>query len=104
MARRGVAMVAGMGLVGALLFGQPGRPTPVFAQDCIVGGQTVDLNALQVPGDDKVTICHATGSVTNPYVLSTVSLAACAAHLPGAPGHHQGEGPQDIFPDGGCVD
>ena len=30
---------------------------------------------------DKVTICHRTGSATNPYVAITVSKAGAAAHL-----------------------
>jgi hypothetical protein len=49
--------------------------------------------------NDKVTICHATGSETNPYVEITISVNALAAHLR----HQNGE---DIFPvpAGGCPD
>src|SRR5688572_6506128 len=33
------------------------------------------------PNDKKVTICHATGSETNPFVIITISESALAAHL-----------------------
>jgi hypothetical protein len=42
-------------------------------------------------GDGKITICHATGSDTNPYVSVTMSLNALKAHL----GHQHNE---DIIP------
>jgi hypothetical protein len=44
---------------------------------------------------DKITICHATGSKTNPYVEITVSVNGLNGH-----GKHQG----DIIPmpEGGC--
>lgn len=42
-------------------------------------------------GDGKTTICHATGSATNPFVLITVSNNALAAHRR----HQNGE---DIIP------
>jgi Ca2+-binding RTX toxin-like protein len=32
-------------------------------------------------GNEKVTICHATGSATNPYVEITISVNALPAHL-----------------------
>jgi ABC-type sugar transport system substrate-binding protein len=35
-------------------------------------------------GADKVTICHFTSSVTNPYVVITISRSALAKHF----GHH----------------
>jgi len=41
--------------------------------------------------DGKVTICHATGSATNPYVEITISVNAVAAHE-----RHQGG--RDIIP------
>ncbi|MFL5338557.1 MAG: FG-GAP-like repeat-containing protein [Gemmataceae bacterium] len=45
-----------------------------------------DLVALQglpenLPGDQKVTLCHGTGSATNPFVVITVSVDALPAHL-----------------------
>ena len=48
---------------------------------------------------DKVTICHATGSATNPFVEITISVNAVAAHER----HQDGE---DIIPApaGGCPD
>ncbi len=46
---------------------------------------------------EKVTICHATGSASNPYVTITVSVNAVPAHR----AHHQG---RDIIPATvGCV-
>ena len=46
---------------------------------------------------EKVTICHATGSATNPYVMITISENAVAAHRA-----HQGR--EDIIPATvGCV-
>jgi pyocin large subunit-like protein len=49
--------------------------------------------------DGKVTICHATGSATNPYVEITISVNAVAAHER----HQDG---RDIIPApaGGCPD
>jgi len=42
-------------------------------------------------GEHKTTICHATGSATNPYVLITVDNHALKAH-----GNHQDD--RDIIP------
>lgn len=42
-------------------------------------------------GGEKITICHATGSETNPYVPITISLNALKAHM----GHQHEE---DIIP------
>ncbi|HEU4668861.1 MAG TPA: hypothetical protein VFS79_14500 [Arthrobacter sp.] len=44
-------------------------------------------------GGEKITICHATGSETNPYVPITVDLNALSGH---AGAHHQHE--EDIIP------
>jgi hypothetical protein len=44
-------------------------------------------------GADKITICHATGSATNPYVEITVSLNALKGHA--GSDHQNGE---DIIP------
>jgi hypothetical protein len=61
---------------------------------------TVDLNTLQVAGDNKVTFCHATGSETNPFILITTSVEGCVE------GHfdHEPGGNEDIFPTTGCAD
>lgn len=66
----------------------------------IAGLSTVALGtALLTPftqataNGNKVTICHATGSLTNPYVQTTVSINAIGGHFenPGTPlaGHEQ---------------
>src|SRR4051812_27879700 len=47
-------------------------------------------------GHGKVTICHATGSETNPYVLITVSVHALPAHT-----RHQ-DGEDIVNPAGDC--
>jgi hypothetical protein len=49
--------------------------------------------------DGKITICHATGSATYPYVEITISVNALPAHMR----HQDGE---DIIPApaGGCPD
>jgi hypothetical protein len=41
-------------------------------------GATVAANAAP---SDKITICHATGSASNPYLLETINLNALAAHV-----------------------
>ncbi|MBT2536495.1 hypothetical protein [Arthrobacter sp. ISL-69] len=41
-------------------------------------GATVAANAAP---NDKITICHATNSGSNPYLLETISLNALAAHV-----------------------
>ncbi|WP_104175373.1 hypothetical protein [Arthrobacter sp. Y81] len=41
-------------------------------------GATVAANAAP---PDKITICHATGSASNPYLFETISLNALAAHV-----------------------
>ncbi len=48
-------------------------------------------------GTEKITICHATGSKTNPYVEIRVSVEGLHGHI-----NHQG----DIIPSplGGCRD
>jgi hypothetical protein len=68
--------------------------------ECTIDGVAVDLDALNVAGDFRVTFCHATGSETNPFVLITTSIAACFAHdLVHEPG-----GNEDIFAGGVCED
>jgi hypothetical protein len=53
--------------------------------------------ASPTPGntDQKITICHATGSSKNPYVMITISINGLNGH-----GNH----PRDIIPApaGGC--
>jgi hypothetical protein len=56
-------------------------PCDTYWQDCNPGG----------PASDKTTICHATGSSTNPYVQLTISNSALDAHRA-----HQDR--QDIIP------
>ncbi len=41
-------------------------------------GATVAANAAP---DDKITICHATGSASNPYLVETINLNALSAHV-----------------------
>jgi hypothetical protein len=69
---------------------------------CIIDGVTVDLEALQVAGDRKVTFCHATSSPTNPFVLITTSVNACFAHVTHE--HLEQGGHLDIFAGGVCED
>lgn len=52
------------------------------------------LETVQATQDDRITVCHATGSATNPYVQITVSEAGV---LDGhAKGSHQDD--RDIIP------
>jgi hypothetical protein len=70
-------------------------------QPCVGGGQTPCDKDPNMPGvqpcekDGKITICHATGSMTNPYVIITISINGLNGH-----GGHEG----DIIPApaGGC--
>ena len=48
----------------------------------------------QVVSDEKVSYCHATADVTNPYILHTTAVASIIQQ-----GHHLHLGP--VFPDGG---
>jgi hypothetical protein len=41
-------------------------------------GATVAANAAP---DNKITICHATGSASNPYLAQTISLSSLGAHV-----------------------
>ena len=54
----------------------------------IAGGSLATPSGTQT---EKVTLCHATGSATNPYVKITVAAPAAYAHT-----RHQGE--RDIVP------
>jgi hemolysin type calcium-binding protein len=57
-------MLAALGLAGLLLAGTAGAA----------------VGSAPAKAGDTVTICHATGSLTHPYVVITVSKAAVAAH------------------------
>ncbi|MBT2595733.1 hypothetical protein [Arthrobacter sp. ISL-72] len=59
-------------------------------------GATVAANAAP-PG--TITICHATGSASNPYLLETISLSALAAHV-GDTGDIVPENLGDVMPQG----
>jgi hypothetical protein len=50
----------------------------VFASACGEGITGVDRSASGIA--NKVTICHATGSATNPYVVITIDDNAIPAH------------------------
>ena len=69
---------------------QLARSTLVLAVCAVLG---IGVAAAQASPDDKVQICHATASATNPYVLITVDEHALAGHFredgPTAPGHGQ---------------
>jgi hypothetical protein len=71
------------GLAVAVLFG------------CGQGVSEVGQNQSAL--NDKITICHATGSDKNPFVEITISVDALPAHLD----HQDG---RDIIPapEGGC--
>ena len=67
---------ATLGVAGLILSGSVGTAmatTPDGGASAAVASQPAGTNA-------KVTICHATRSVTHPYVKITVSKSALAAH------------------------
>jgi hypothetical protein len=71
-----------------------------------VGGSGRNRSGEGQGGDNhsKITLCHATGSVTNPYVVITVARAAADGISGNSRGHgdHYGEHSGPIFdPDGG---
>lgn len=68
-------ILAALGVTGLALLG---ASAPALATDDTSGGE-------------KITICHATGSETNPYVPITISVNALNAHV----GHQHEE---DIIP------
>ncbi len=50
----------------------------------VLGGAAATLAALatgKVGAQDKVTICHFTGSATNPYTVITISTNALDQHV-----------------------
>ena len=58
------SIIAALGVVGVLM----------------TGSASTALAKPAAPTTDKMTICHATGSVTHPYVTITVSKSALTAH------------------------
>jgi hypothetical protein len=75
-------------------------PNMPGTQPCVGGEPPCDadpnmLGTQPCEDDKKITICHATGSMTNPYVIITISINGLNGH-----GGHEG----DIIPApaGGC--
>ena len=61
----------------------------------VVGTSASMASATKPDPDHKVTICHATASATNPYVVITVDIAS----IVGDSGHgHSGVNVGDIIP------
>jgi hypothetical protein len=48
---------------------------------CASFAGVTSISQAAPPSNDKVSICHRTGSATNPYVQITVSKAGAEAHL-----------------------
>lgn len=71
---------------------QDGRDiAPAPAGGCPGGSAKSPGGGEQQGGQGKMTICHATGSATNPFVLITIALPAVQAH-----DRHQND--EDIIP------
>ncbi len=80
--------------------GHPGNSLPRETVNC----GTPPEPPTEPPAPEKITICHATGSATNPYVEITVSKNAADGSLKDDTGvDHQGHA-EDIIPApaGGC--
>jgi hypothetical protein len=61
----------------------------------LLGASASLASATKADPDHKVTICHATASATNPYVVITVDIAS----IVGDSGHgHSGVNAGDIIP------
>jgi len=84
-----------LGVVGlAGVWGCSAEEPPVLDPVASVSGELVDCNESVV--GKKITICHHTGSATNPYVGITIAVKGCIAG-------HQAQHPEDLNPvDGAC--
>ena len=87
----------------------PHRPSRlrVAVVGALIGGSAGGVASIPVasasPGPPgKVTICHATGSATNPYVQITLSVNAVRAGRGHNRDNHQGG--EDIIPPGQSYD
>lgn len=69
-----------------------GDYVPEIGEGC---DEATDMDAIQIDGDGKVLVCHATGSGTNPSVLIDIDVAGCEEHRV-----HQGG--RDGLPTSGC--
>jgi hypothetical protein len=70
--RKALASLLVMGVLTALAF---------FAGAGIAGGGSSAAAAYEYQYSGKVTICHVTGSTTNPRVTLSVDGSSLAAHL-----------------------
>ena len=71
-----------------------GLGSAVLAVSLAAIAPTFGPAGAQVVSDEKVSYCHATADVTNPYTLLTTAVASIIQQ-----GHHLHLGP--VFPDGG---
>jgi hypothetical protein len=70
----GLALAGLMGVAAVWL-----TPTPVSAVPIVTGCQDT---VLPLPGNpNKVTLCHFTGSDSNPFVINEVSQTAAESHF-----------------------
>jgi hypothetical protein len=57
-----------------------GRPVRADGKKVRGGGKDKARGGQRGGGQAKMTICHATGSATNPFVVITIAMPAVAAH------------------------
>ena len=76
------------------MFVSAGLGSAVLAVSLAAIAPTFGPAGAQVVSDEKVSYCHATADVTNPYTLHTTAVASIIQQ-----GHHLQLGP--VFPDGG---
>ncbi len=67
---------AALGVAGLVLSGSVGTAIATTPN----GGASASVTSEPVGSGDRVTICHATRSVTHPYVTITISKSALDAH------------------------